>query len=114
MEMIPNPWDPPINEHTGEGPLVARPTDQLGEVDTSTLKGPTLVKARGWLWQSLTREAGRVGMEPLEWIPRSALDLLAINSRPHLTAPGTEPHRCTVHFPLMTYEHIKLHNTHDL
>jgi hypothetical protein len=95
------------NMVSGEWPLVTRtrhsesvlrrepligPISQLGDADTSTLKGPapdrtTRHRARGRAWRNLTREGGRVGREPLEWIPRPAPDWLAINSRPHLRAP---------------------------
>jgi hypothetical protein len=52
---------------------------QLGETDTSTLKGSahgrTLrQRVQGWAWRNLTREVGCIRRKPLEWIPLSAAD----------------------------------------
>jgi hypothetical protein len=47
-EMILGLCDPPISKHTGGKDLWSlRHAGELGEIDTSTLKGPTQVESRG-------------------------------------------------------------------
>jgi hypothetical protein len=78
-EMILGPWTHRIVNALRKGPLVARPVSHSKEAGAPTLEGPTpgrtsWHRAWGQVWRSLTREDGRVGREPLEWIPCPALD----------------------------------------